>query len=178
MVNYEFCLRQPIHNSPFIIHNSPLEKKLMEKKNKSTYLSFVINNEMFAISVSKVLEVLQKQKIARVPNAPEHVRGVINFRGEIVPVFETRTKFGLPDRAEAEKYVVIVLQLQSKNDTTTIGAVVDAVKDVLTIAESEIKPVPKMSSNFNTEFLDGIAKINDQFTMLLNADKVFLEVKL
>ncbi|MCK5537918.1 MAG: chemotaxis protein CheW, partial [Bacteroidales bacterium] len=72
----------------------------MEKSNKLSYLSFAIEDEMFAISVTKVLEVLQKIKITRVPSSPKHVEGVINFRGEIIPIFDTRTKFGLPKRSE------------------------------------------------------------------------------
>ena len=147
----------------------------MENSNKYTYLSFKINNEMFAIPIIKVLEILQEQKITRVPNTPKDVKGVINFRGDIIPVFETRTKFGLPERKEGKKSIMIVIEMKTENNKLVVGAIVDTAKDVITIPQKDIKPVPKMSSNFNADFLDGIAKIKEKFIMLLNTDKVFSE---
>lgn len=139
----------------------------------NTYLSFVVGDELFAVNVKKVLEVLQKQPITKVPNAPGFIKGIINFRGEVVPVFETRIKFNLAERDAESSYVIIVLDLQSGNDTMRIGAIVDRVKDVFVINDNDVKPVPQMSSNFNTEFLQGIFKNNERFILLLNVDKVF-----
>ena len=139
----------------------------------NTYLSFVIGDEQFAVNVTKVLEVLQKQKITKVPNAPNYIKGIINFRGEVVPVFETRTKFNLSEREAEKSYVIIVLDLISGQENMRIGAIVDKVKDVFAINDTDIKPVPHMSNNYNTDFMQGIVKINDSFILLLNVDKVF-----
>lgn len=139
----------------------------------STYLSFVVSNELFAVNVSKVLEVLQKQRITHVPNAPTYIKGIINFRGEVVPVFESRVKFGIPERNDTDAYVVIVLDLSKENEVFRIGAVVDRVKDVISIEDNEIKPVPTMSKDFNANFLQGIYKQREDFIMLLDVDKVF-----
>ena len=139
----------------------------------STYLSFVVCDELFAVNVSKVLEVLQKQRITHVPNAPEYIKGIINFRGEVVPVFESRNKFDLPPRSLESSYVVIVFDLSKDLDVFRIGAVVDRVKDVITIDDNDIKPVPRMSKDFNTDFLLGIFKLQSHFIMLLNVEKVF-----
>jgi purine-binding chemotaxis protein CheW len=139
----------------------------------STYLSFVVCDEYFAVNVTKVLEVLQKQRITHVPNAPTYIRGIINFRGDVVPVFESRSKFNLPDRPEEASYVVIVFDLSKEGDVFRIGAVVDKVKDVISIEDAEIKPVPPMSKEFNTEFLEGIFRKQNDFIMLLNVEKVF-----
>jgi purine-binding chemotaxis protein CheW len=139
----------------------------------NTYLSFIISKELFAVNVSKVLEVLQKQAITKVPNAPDFIKGIINFRGEVVPVFESRIKFKLQDRSENESFVIIVLDLSKENEIFRIGAIVDCVKDVLTIDDSEIKPVPAMSKDFNTDFLQGIFKLHNDFIMLLDPEKVF-----
>ncbi len=147
----------------------------MKNSNKYTYLSFKINNEMFAIPIIKVLEILQEQKITRVPNAPKDVKGVINFRGDIIPIFETRTKFGLPEREKGKKSIMIVIEIKTENNKLIVGAIVDSAKDVITIPKENIKQVPTMSKNFNTDFLDGIAKIKEKFIMLLNTDKVFSE---
>lgn len=139
-----------------------------------TYLSFIIEKELFAINVAKVLEVLQKQPITQVPNAPEYIRGIINFRGEVVPVFETRVRFHFPPRPQEDNYVIIVLDLSNEETIFRIGAIVDKVKDVINIDDSEIKPVPLMSKDFNTEFIHGVYKTNDdEFLMILNVEKLF-----
>ena len=139
----------------------------------NTYLSFVVCDELFAVNVSKVLEVLQMQHITHVPNAPNYIRGIINFRGDVVPVFESRVKFTLPSRNEESAFVIIVLDLSKENEVFRIGAIVDRVKDVISIEESEIKPVPAMSKDFNTDFLQGIFKLRNDFIMLLNVEKIF-----
>lgn len=139
------------------------------------YLSFTIGNEVFAINVLKVLEVLQKQEITKVPNAPEYIIGIINFRGEVVPVFDTRVKFNLKSHSETESFAIVVLDLMKNNEPFRIGATVDKVKDVITLADSDIKPVPPMSSSFNTDFLSGVVRIDEKFLLIFDVDKVFTE---
>lgn len=141
----------------------------------STYLSFIVCEELFAVNVTKVLEVLQKQRITHVPNAPDFIKGIINFRGDVVPVFESRTKFNLPSRDDDTAFVVIVLDLSRQDEVFRIGAVVDKVKDVISIDDADIKPVPTMSKEFNADFLQGIFRLHDNFIMLLDVDKVFTE---
>lgn len=139
----------------------------------NTFLSFIVCGELYAVNVTKVLEVLEKQNITRVPNAPGYIKGIINFRGDVVPVFESRHKFNLPARADDGSFVIIVLDLSHETDMFRIGAIVDKVKDVISIDDQDIKPVPPMSKEFNTEFLQGIVKQGDNFIMLLDVEKVF-----
>jgi purine-binding chemotaxis protein CheW len=139
----------------------------------NTFLSFIVCNELYEVNVTKVLEVLEKQHITRVPNAPDYISGIINFRGDVVPVFESRLKFNLPKREIDESYVIIVLDLSHDNETFRLGALVDRVRDVIVIEDSDIKPVPPMSKEFNTDFLEGIFKLKDDFIMLLDVEKVF-----
>jgi purine-binding chemotaxis protein CheW len=139
----------------------------------NTYLSFLICEEQYAVNVTKVLEVLQKQRITKVPNAPNYIKGIINFRGEVVPVFESRTKFGLPEREEGVPFVIIVLDFSKGAEAFRIGSIVDKVKDVISVNDQDIKPVPVMSKDFNSEFLEGIYKQNDDFIMMLDVEKVF-----
>ncbi len=140
-----------------------------------TYLSFMIDNEFFAVTVGKVLEVLQKQKITRVPNVTDDIVGVTNFRGDIIPVFETRTRFGLPNRGAQDKHVIIVIEITVNNSTSTIGAMADKVKDVITIEKKDILEVPKMSNKIKEELISGIYKQHDDYIMLLDVDKMFSE---
>lgn len=139
----------------------------------NTFLSFIVCGELYAVNVTKVLEVLEKQNITRVPNAPEYIKGIINFRGDVVPVFESRNKFNLPAGTDDGSFVIIVLDLSHETEIFRIGAIVDKVKDVISIDDQEIKPVPPMSKEFNTEFLQGIVKQGDNFIMLLDVEKVF-----
>lgn len=139
------------------------------------YLSFNIGNELFAINVLKVLEVLQKQYITPVPNAPDYIMGIINFRGEVVPVFNTRIKFNLKSLNEADSFAIAVLDLVKNNEPFRIGATVDWVKDVITINDNDIKPVPPMNSSFNTDFLTGVVRMDDRFILLIDVDKVFTQ---
>ncbi len=142
-------------------------------KRKNTFLSFRIGKETFAVSVQKVLEVLEEQYITEVPNVPEYVEGVINFRGKIIPVIDTRIKFNLPKRNENEKYVVIVFDIHVEEKKMLIGAMADSVHDVLALEESNILEVPEMGYNYNAEFLLGMLKNEKSFTMILDIDKVF-----
>jgi purine-binding chemotaxis protein CheW len=140
---------------------------------KEVFLSFKLGKELFAVSVKKVLEVLQKQQLTEVPETPDFILGVINFRGEIVPVADTRKKFKLPAQEDNEKFVVIILELQFNQETILIGTTADAVKDVIEIAEEEIKVVPNMGSQINPEFISGMVQRNDKFIMILDVDKIF-----
>lgn len=139
----------------------------------STYLSFTIFDELYAIPVEKVLEVLEKQEFTKVPNAPPVIKGILNFRGNAVPLYETRTKFNLPARSEDENLVIVIIDLRVENDSYHVGAIVDKVQDVITLEEKDIKPVPPMSKEFNAEFLKGIAKSDNNFILLIDVDKIF-----
>ena len=150
----------------------------METIQSNTYLSFIINNEYFAVNVGKVLEVLLKPKITRVPNAPKDISGVINFRGEIIPAYETRVCFELPDRKADDKLMIIVLEIEKENIKTTIGAIVDKVKDVITIQKNEILAVPKMKSSAKEKFITGFVKLKENYFLILDMDKVFSEQEL
>jgi len=140
---------------------------------KEVFLSFKLGNELFAVTVKKVLEVLQKQQLTEVPETPDFILGVINFRGEIVPVADTRKKFRLPQQGENEKFVIIILELQINEETILIGTTADAVKDVIEIAFEEIKIVPNMGGQVNPEFISGMVQRNEKFIMILDVDKVF-----
>lgn len=146
-----------------------------ETKEINTFLSFVIDNELFAVSVGKVLEVLQKQKITRVPNVTDDILGVTNFRGDIIPVFETRRRFGISLNEHWEKYVIIVIEINANEQKKVIGAKADKVKDVITIDDKDILEVPKMSNKFKEEVISGIFKKNNDYIMLLDIDKMFTE---
>jgi len=122
--------------------------------------------------VKKVLEVLQNQHITEIPDVPDFVKGVINFRGDILPVIDTRIKFKIPI-VDKEKYVVIVLELTNDDKTMRICAIVDSVKDVIAVDEADVKPVPELGLKYKGDFLSGMVKTGDSFTMILDVNRVF-----
>ncbi|MFT3738225.1 MAG: chemotaxis protein CheW [Breznakibacter sp.] len=140
---------------------------------KSTYLTFFLGNELFAVNVQNVLEVLEQQQITRVPQAPVHIQGIINFRGEILPVVNTHCKFNLPDTHELSKRYIIVFDLEKNDARICVSATVDGVKDVIEITEDEINPVPEMGLQFDANYIDGVIRKHEQFILLVNPLKVF-----
>jgi len=139
----------------------------------NTYLSFTIFGELYAIPVERSLEVLEKQIFTRVPNAPPVIQGVLSFRGNIVPVYDTRVKFNLPEREKSSNFYIIILDLSSEKGSYQIGAVVDKVNDVVMLDEKDINTVPPMSKEFNAELITGITKKGEEFIMIIDVDKIF-----
>ena len=140
----------------------------------NTYLSFAIGDEYFAVNVERVLEVLQRQTITPVPNSPDYFKGVINFRGEIIPGVDTSVKLNLPPSSLDEKHVVIVIELEGDNEKVVTGAIANRVKDVINIDPADIMPVPRMSKEVKAEFFSGIVRRNDRFVLIVNFDKLIM----
>jgi purine-binding chemotaxis protein CheW len=141
---------------------------------QNTYLSFSIGDEQFAVNVDRVLEVLQKQTITNVPNSPDFFKGVINFRGEIIPVVDTSIKLNLPVETLDEHYVVIVIELEIDGEKIVAGAMANKVNDVISITPQDIMPVPRMSKELRTEFFSGIVRRDERFILIVNFDKLIL----
>jgi len=140
---------------------------------KQTFLTFEICTEQYAVNVTKVLEVLEQQHITPVPRAPQFILGIINFRGEILPVINTRQKFNVPFEAEDLKHFVIVFETFANNEKQLVAATADSVKDVIEIDTSDIKPVPEMGLGYNTAFISGVVRHNERFVLLIEPDHVF-----
>jgi purine-binding chemotaxis protein CheW len=138
-----------------------------------SYLTFRLDNEIFAANVSKVLEILEIPRITKVPQSPAYMRGVINLRGNVMPVIDARAKFGLPQAEDTINSCIIVLNIEIDGQYITIGTVVDAVQEVMDIQEEDIQPSPAIGSKYKSEFIRGMVKSNDQFIMVLDPDVVF-----
>jgi len=149
----------------------------MEKESKyklTSYLSFKLGDEIFAANVSKVLNILEMVKITKVPKCPEFMKGVINLRGAILPVIDTRIKLGMSETVNTANTCILVLEIESNGDTIQIGGLVDAVQEVLEIEHSQVLPPPNIGSKYHSEFIYGMYKMSDeQFIMLLEIDKLF-----
>ncbi len=145
---------------------------ITKNKHKNTFLSFQIGKEIFAISVKKVLEVLEKQHITEIPDVPDYVKGVINFRGDILPVIDTRIKFKIPI-IDNQHFVVIVMELSDNEKNMRVCAIVDNVQDVIAVDDTEVRPVPELGLKYKSDFLSGMIKTETSFIMILDINKVF-----
>ena len=151
-----------------------MKEEVEEKKALSSYLSFKLGEEIFAANVSKVLNILEMTKITKVPKAPEYMKGVINLRGTVLPVVDTRIKFGLSATEFTPNTCILVLDIDIENESLHVGGLVDAVQEVLEIEPNQILPPPNIGSKYRSEFISGMYKLSEeQFIMILDMDKVF-----
>ena len=137
------------------------------------YLTFKLSDEIFAVEVSKVREILEYIKITKVPRTPEFMRGVINVRGSVVPVLDLRLKFGMSVTEQSINTCIIVLEINFEGETTILGALADSVQEVIELEPDQIEPAPKIGTQLRTEFIKGIGKRDNEFIMILDIDRVF-----
>jgi len=141
--------------------------------NTRQYLTFQLGNEIFAVDVSNVREILEFTTVTKVPQTPEFMRGVINLRGSVVPVLDMRLKFGMTITERTVNTCIIVVEVSFDGDTMVIGALVDSVQEVFELEPDQIEPAPKIGTQLKTEFIKGMGKRDEQFIIILDADKVF-----
>ncbi len=137
------------------------------------YLTFKLGNEIFASHVSNILKILEMQEITKVPKSPDYMKGVINLRGNVLPVVDARLKFGITPLPYTEKTCILVLSIIIDKEIVEVGAIVDSVMDVIEFQKENIKPSPSLGSKYKSDFIEGIMKINEKFIMVLNMDSVF-----
>lgn len=137
-----------------------------------SFLSFKLGDELFAANVAKVLEILELAKITKVPKSPEYMRGVINLRGNVLPVVDTRIKFGMPVTKDTVNTCIVVLDINMEGESLMVGILVDSVQEVLELQDDEIKPPPSIGSRYKSDFIQGMVKKEEEFIMILNIDAV------
>jgi len=144
----------------------------------NSYLTFKLGDEMFGANVAKVLNILEMTKITKVPKAPLYMKGVINLRGSVLPLIDTRIKFDLGETDYTTNTCILVLDIDLSGEAVHVGALVDSVQEVIEIEDAKIQPPPSIGSKYKSEFIEGMAKINDEFIMLLNMDLIFSNTEL
>jgi purine-binding chemotaxis protein CheW len=137
------------------------------------FLTFKLGDEVFALDIAKVREVLDFTTVTKVPRTPEFMRGVINLRGSVVPVVDLRLKFGMTRTESSVNTCIIITEVTVDNDTTVLGALADSVQEVLDLEPGSIAPAPKIGTKLKTEFIKGMGRRDDRFIIILDIDKVF-----
>jgi purine-binding chemotaxis protein CheW len=138
-----------------------------------TYLTFSLSKENFAINVTHVEKILEYQTVTEVPKAPEYMLGVFNMRGEVIPLVDTRVKFGMEKTNITSSTCVLVITINNDGEELKLGAMVDNVNEVINYYNTDVLPLPTVGKQNKAEFLHGVLKHNDKFILLVNADKIF-----
>ena len=137
------------------------------------FLTFALGQEEYGVGILKIQEIKGFSAITPLPNAPAYVKGILNLRGTIVPIVDLRKKFALPEVEYTKFTVIVVVQVQGQ----IMGFIVDAVRDVLTVAGTDIQPTPDLHGQVDTSFLTGLAKAGEKLVILLDIDKVLTAIE-
>ncbi len=132
------------------------------------FVTFTLDNEDYAVDILNVQEINRITEITRVPNSPDYVEGVINLRGKVIPVINLRKKFQFKEKTTDDTSRIIIMEIHG----ITNGLIVDSVSEVLRVPSSVIEPPPPMSSELDSKFIKGIAKLKDRLIILLDIDKL------
>lgn len=149
-----------------------------DKTGVAQFLGFILEEDSYAIEITKVREVLDFTKIRSVPQMPTFMRGVINLRGSVVPVMDLRVKFDMNIKENSVNTCIIIVELPIDGEDTSIGIIADSVQEVMTIDRSNIEPAPKLGTRLHAEFIQGMCKHNNEFIILLDLIKVFTHEEL
>ena len=151
-------------------HTQESPGPVLEKEGK--YLTFALANEEYGLESLKVREIIGYIDVTAVPQTPHFIKGVINLRGQVIPVVDLRAKFGMETTEVTEQTCIIVVEIAQGTRTCNTGIVVDRVQEVLDIAGSAIEEAPQFDASVNTDFILGMGKVGDSVKILLDIDRV------
>ena len=149
-----------------------VNKALLDKEGK--YLTFALGPEEYGLEILKVREIIGFMEITAVPQTPAHVKGVINLRGQVIPVIDLRAKFGMATAEKTEETCIIVVEISQNSRKFSTGIVVDHVQEVLDIDGENIEEAPQFGADVNTDFILGMGKVGESVKILLDIDKVLV----
>lgn len=137
------------------------------------YLTFSLDNEVFALDISKVREILDFTGLTKVPRMPDFMLGAINLRGSVVPVVDMRLKLGMTKTEKAVNTCIIIVEIELDGENTILGALADSVQEVMELDPSVIEPPPRIGTHLRTQFIKGMGKRDGRFIIILDIDRVF-----
>ncbi|GEA05552.1 chemotaxis protein CheW [Alteromonas sp. KUL42] len=151
--------------------NNTLDKNMQTDSSSQTeqeFLSFVLGEEQYALDIMAVKEIRGYEPVTKIANAPPFIKGVLNLRGDIVPIVDLRIKFNVGEASYDEFTIVIMLNVCNR----IVGIVVDAVSDVIKLSSDDIKPPPEFGVAFDTKFLHGLAEVQDSMVIIVNIESL------
>jgi purine-binding chemotaxis protein CheW len=137
------------------------------------YLTFKLEDEVFATDIAQVREVLEYSQVTKVPRTPEYMRGVINLRGHVVPVLDLKLRFGMNITQQTVNTCIIIVEIHIAGELTIIGALADSVQEVIEMDPSTIQAPPKIGTKLKTDFIKGMGKRDEKFVIILDIERIF-----
>src|SRR3989337_4212561 len=137
------------------------------------YLTFKLEDEVFALDITKVREVLDFTTVTKVPRTPDFMRGVINLRGSVVPVVDMRLKFGMSRTEQTLNTCIIIVEINIEGDRLILGALADSVQEVIELGPGQIEPAPRIGTRLDPDFIKGMGKRDEEFIIILDIDRIF-----
>ena len=155
-----------------LTHKKDNRTELMTQDQLRQYLTFRAGDENLAISILDVKEIIEINTITDVPMTPDYIRGVINLRGNVVPVIDLSARLGRTSSEITKRSCIVLVQVEYKEDAQLLGMLVDAVDEILEIPEVNIMPPPDFGADIRTDFIQSMGRVGDEFIILLNINRV------
>ncbi len=155
-----------------------MEIKVKEEVIQQQYLTFFLADEEYAINIQRVKEITEYTTVTKVPKVPEWIRGVINLRGNVVPVVDLTVRFGLEERPVTKTTCIVIVEVEQDSERTVIGVIADAVNQVIDLAPKDIEEPPAFGTRVRLEYLFGMGKLGKKFALILNIDSVLNNTEL
>jgi len=149
------------------------EKTNGKQHSNCQVLTFILAEEVYGVDIMSVREVLDFTSVTKVPQTPDYMVGVINLRGNVVPVLDLRLKFGMGKTVKTVNTCVIIVEVVIDDEPVVLGALADSVQEVVDFDGSNIEDAPKIGTQLNTAFIEGMAKKDESFVIILNINSVF-----
>ena len=155
-----------------IAENLAVEEEVATEEQTRQFLTFLLEDEEYGVDILRVQEVKGWVPVTSIPHSPDYVKGVLNLRGTIVPIIDLRMRFNLELKEYTSTTVIVIISIEAPTGNRVIGTIVDGLSDVLDVSLEDIKPAPDFGINIRTEFISGLATIDDKMIMLLDIDKL------
>jgi purine-binding chemotaxis protein CheW len=153
-----------------VIQGADQRQAMTDKEGK--YLTFALAHEEYGLEILKVREIIGYIEVTAIPQTPRDVKGVINLRGQVIPVVDLRAKFGMETSDVTDETCIIVVEITQSGRKANTGIIVDRVQEVLDIPGKDIEDAPQFGSSVNTDFILGMAKVEESVKILLDIDRV------
>lgn len=167
-------MEQAVQQEKQLPANAAADPSALQAENHETqYLTFYLGEDMYAIGILNIKEIIEYGQVTEVPLMPDFVRGVINLRGKVVPVIDLQARFNKKISKTNKRTCIVIIELSDEDGTQhSLGVVVDSVSEVLDIPETEIEAAPNFGAKIHPDFIYGMGKVEGKFVILLSIAKV------
>ena len=155
-----------------------MEIKEKEEVVQQQYLTFFLADEEYAINIQRVKEIIEYTAVTKVPKVPEWIRGVINLRGNVVPVVDLTARFGLEESPVTKTTCIVIVEVEQDSERTVMGVIADAVNQVIDLGPEDIEEPPAFGTRVRLEYLFGMGKLGKKFALILDIDRVLSNTEL